>query len=266
MNEYFIIPYNGGKMPSKFTSSFGKFYRESTENFFLIYYVIALDVNSDDKVKENSLNELIEDMRQHTTEEIFNHVKEGLIKEVGLALFNSDMYERILCQMSFTRVVDNFLCYIKDVLSEIIKVYPDILKSKDTEKLEDILQFDEMVDLREFIIEKKIKELFYKNIDDIKKFFLDRLNLDLFQDKASYIDTIVKQRNLIIHNRGIVSSEFNKHYPDYKIGIQIYFDYADIDKVILEVGNIVTDIDIMIAQKYTKLKLTKNSLPTSGKN
>lgn len=70
-------------------------------------------------------------------------------------------YEASLGSMMYIKSVDNFQNYFKEILSEIVLSRPEILKSKETERLDYILSFNSRDEMIKAIAEKKINSLFY---------------------------------------------------------------------------------------------------------
>ena len=63
--------------------------------------------------------------------------------------------DRMLEELTITRTVDNYLSYISDLLALIYKSKPEMLKSEEEERLDFILSFDNLDELRNAIAEKK---------------------------------------------------------------------------------------------------------------
>lgn len=89
-------------------------------------------------------------------------------------------YEKSLSTMMYVKTMDNFENYFKEILAEIVRCEPRVLKSKQTEQLDFILSFDNFNDLIDAIAEKKIESLFYQGIDGIQKFFKDKIGVEIF--------------------------------------------------------------------------------------
>ena len=157
--------------------------------------------------------------------------------------------------MAFCRIVDNALCYFKDVLSEVVLKEPRVLSSsKEKESYDFMLSFNTIEELRQAISDKKIKELFYGNIEDIKKYFLDRLGIKLFDNENDEKDfsMAIKQRNLIVHNRAIITQEFANEFPIYKenVGQYLLFKYERLSVINGLINNLIIDIDIKLRDKF----------------
>lgn len=165
-------------------------------------------------------------------------------------------YEHSLATMMYIRTIDNFINYFKEVLSEVVQINPQILKSKEKESLEFILSFENHEDLINAITEKKVESLFYHGINDIKEYFSKRLNIEIFEENYGNINLLVKQRNLAVHNRAKISKSFVEEFPGHGFEENLYldFNFDFVEKITMELYKILNEIDPKIAEKY-KLKL-----------
>ena len=158
--------------------------------------------------------------------------------------------------MAYSRIADNTLCYFKDIISEVIVKKPELLKSKEKEQLDYIFSFENMADLISAITEKKISELFYGGIKDIKEYFSSRLGINIFQNEKDEKDFnhFLKQRNLIVHNRGIISKEFSKEFSNqqinYVVGAKLNFNYEQLSIMNGGIVNFISDLDVVIREKF----------------
>ncbi|MGX1752142.1 hypothetical protein [Sphingobacterium sp. NPDC055346] len=161
-------------------------------------------------------------------------------------------YERMLSIMMYIRLIDNFESYFKDILSEIVFKNPKVLSSSETEKLDFILSFDDYPSMIKEIASKKIEALFYQNIDNIQKFFKERIGILIFKEKADDINLLIKQRNLAVHNRSKISKEFIKLFPNkgFVEGMVLKFDFAYIELLIPALYKIINELDYEICAKF----------------
>lgn len=256
MSDKFYINKFGVKVLKEGTKPFQIFSIETVNlEFLLIYILLAESSNDDLKDKKEYLKVLYE-----------NNGDDNLIKflesEKSDMLFIAKSYEKYFGQMAYTRITDNILSYFKDVLVEVIKAKPQILKSKEKEPLDYIFSFNNMEDLIEDITEKNIEKLFYGSIDDIKKFFSDRLGIQLFENEIleKNFEQFIKQRNLIVHNRGIISKEFAKDFSNehvtYTPGNILVFSYENLSNINGAMTNLIADLDMKISKKF-KLETLK---------
>ena len=146
-------------------------------------------------------------------------------------------------------------CYFKDVLSEVVVKEPRVLKSsKEKESYDFMLSFGTIEELKKALSDKKIKELFYGSIEDIKKYFLDRLGIKLFDNDTDEKDfsMVIKQRNLIVHNRGIITQELADEFPVFKelVGQQLLFKYDQLSIINGLINNLIIEVDIKLRKKF----------------
>lgn len=263
MQSSHITTETGGKIPRQSTKSFNIFCAELSENLFLLNYLLTLDQFVDNDTKQKALKTHIENIKGLKLNVSKQFIRSTL-QEVKLSFQDVSYYERILGHMTFCKFIDNFLCYLKDVLVEVINKEPNILKSsKDTENLEDILSFNSIDDLRKFIIEKKMRTLFYKGLEDVEKFFNHRLGLSLFEDQGRDINKLIKRRNIIVHNRGKINDEIIELEPELKEfkgqDLEIHFQFEELYNISQLLNNMAVDIDVKLAKKF-KLKTYKNKI------
>jgi hypothetical protein len=184
------------------------------------------------------------------SEIINNFLKSGSFDNI----FDLENYDVYLGQMTYSRSIDNALCYFKDILVEVIIKKPEILKSNEKESIEYILSFKSIEELTKDLIERKINELFYGGIKDIKAFFKKKLNIEMFKDKESEdnFNQLIKQRNLIVHNRGIISKEFASEFPTHKdlIGKRLNFTFDNLTMISIILNNIIVEIDVTLRKKF----------------
>jgi|GEM_PF-1464577 len=238
-------------VPKNVTNSAILFFSEQERIEALRWYFIGADkLLSDnmDVVEESFLNAFA----------IANHPATNMLAEMmkknSKKIFDSNSYQITLGQMGYSRNVDNFITYLKDLLSETINAKPEILKSSEKEQLDFVLTFTDMKELQYAIKEKKIEELFYKGFSDISIFFEKRLNIQICVDQTLFdeISLVIQKRHLIVHNRGRISKEYLKNNPNttFKENEVLFFDWQDVSSLNLLFQKTVIRLDKLIAEKY----------------
>jgi hypothetical protein len=243
------------KVITELTESFARFQQEIQRSDMLISY---LEVGSE-LISKNK-----DDAKEYLTK-IYDHaynpeiVKKSLSNNLD-SFLNVEFYEGHLSSMIYVSTIDNFTIYFKDILSEVVLAKPQILKSQESEKLDFILEYESMDDLINAIANKKIEELFYKGIEDIEKFFISRLKIDIFktEEEKEVINLFIKQRNLTVHNRRKISKEFSRQFPklDYKIGQYLNFEFRYVSSMNLYLFNFIAAIDEEISRKFKLKKIS----------
>jgi len=242
----------GATVISEATEALINFCTENEYSEFLMFFILIGD-DYISKDKENARKKLI-DIYKDPTNEVSIELVEFFKTDKADKIFDKTLYERHFSQMAYSRLVDNFTTYFKEVLAEVVLKKPQILKSKDQEKLDFILSHETMEDFIRAVSEKKIEELFYKGISDIEKFFEDKLGISIFKniETRKAINRLIKQRNLIVHNRGKISKEFVKEFPELKLEVGHYltFQYENISTINLYLNNFLIELDCEIADKF----------------
>lgn len=256
MTQKYNLNKFGVKVLVEGTKSFKTFSDESLNlEFFLIYILLSENNNEDIKDKKDLLKIVYE---QDGDDQLIAFLE----SEKSDMIFSVKTYEKYFGQMAYTRIADNVLSYFKDILVEVIKSKPQILKSSEKESLDYIFSFNNMEDLIEDITEKNIEKLFYGSIKDVKKFFNDKLGIELFNDSVveKNFEQFIKQRNLIVHNRGIISKEFSKNFSNEHItwipGNILNYTYENLSSINGAMTNLLVDLELAIIEKF-KLDVVK---------
>jgi hypothetical protein len=99
---------------------------------------------------------------------------------------------------------------LKDILYLICRNRPEVLRSKESVRLDVILKHRDMSELIDAVAELTVQRLSYKSLAELALYFRDKLGLALAPDplRLSQLTLLVEIRNLIVHNRGIANSVF----------------------------------------------------------
>ncbi len=237
----------GNKKPtSQATRSFIHFTLE-TEHFETLVHFLQVGNSFIAENKEEAKANYYESVRKADEDP-------GFLEGNYDKLLDISYYENKISRIIYVRAIDNFTTYFKDVLAEIVIKKPEILKSKETERLDFILEHTSIEDLIKSVSEKTIERLFYKGIKDIAKYFKDRLGVDIFKNQSveDKINILIKQRNLVVHNRGKITKEFFEEFPDkdYKLDFYLDFSFDYIIKINKMLNHFINELDIELAKKF----------------
>jgi hypothetical protein len=239
-------------IPEKLTMAAKYFFSEHERIEALRFYFSAADLalhQNIDSIK-NIFVKKLKSASNGATDILANNIANGSAD----AMFQSEAYSGSITQMTFSRSFDNFSTYLKDLLSEIVRIRPEVLRSNEKEQLDFILSFESIDDLRDAIAEKKIDQLFYSGIADILKFFEQKLSVQLIADENQRSDLTLASayRNLIVHNRGRINREFLKKHSDkcYKEGQLIELDWQDVSSHNLFYQRIIVRTDNLVSKKF----------------
>lgn len=130
-------------------------------------------------------------------------------------------FARFVTDMILVRGTDNFLTYVAELLALIFTARPETLKSSETVKLEEILDYSTMSDLIQRLAERRVERLSYQGMRDLQKDLLEKLNFEIFvsQELLARAVRIIENRNLVVHNRGIVNRTFQAKTGDRSVAL-----------------------------------------------
>lgn len=139
-------------------------------------------------------------------------------------------------ELMIIRSVDNFMSFLSETLQACMAKKPELLRSKEQIKTEDVLRFTNRRDLVDFLINRKLNELSYGGLRGIEEFLDQRLNVALVSkdDKRALLSIAIELRNIYTHNRGVVNELFLSriagHEPAYKFvqGKRFHADFGEI--------------------------------------
>lgn len=167
--------------------------------------------------------------------------------------FNPQRHDPVFTELLLCRCVDNFLLYLAELLREIFRTRPEILRSGDQERLDFILQYESMEELTEALAERKVQRLAFLGIAQLNEFFSDRLGLTFGSEEGQkVISEAVEIRNLIVHNRGVISALFKKRLPTYplNVGERVNLSYQVFRTYSNSLQEAVRDLDAAAAKKF----------------
>jgi hypothetical protein len=130
----------GAIVKDKFTRSYLSFSNEiqQSELFILMFNIGGYYIENN---KEQAKQSLI-DIYNHDTNEFAKSLVNYFRSSTADHLFNIRTYQQFYGQMAYARSIDNVVAYFKDILAEVILKTPQVLRSKETERLDFILAFD----------------------------------------------------------------------------------------------------------------------------
>lgn len=116
----------------------------------------------------------------------------------------------LLAEVYISRGVDNFQCYLTDVLRSVFIARPETLRSKQEVTIEEVLQCGSISEFVARIAEKKADELTNSGFPAIMNFMKERLGVSIaIDDGWKDLTTLaIAIRNIIVHNRGYANERF----------------------------------------------------------
>lgn len=135
---------------------------------------------------------------------IFEMAKEGIIVPDGFLNFIRDM--------GLVYLVAKFDDFIKNSLVITFSNKPEMLSTcKKSVTLEELMKVKNLKTVKQDIIEKEAEEVSNRDIEEIRDFFDERMNIDLsqFANWTEFKERFYR-RNIIIHNSGWANDVYRK--------------------------------------------------------
>jgi hypothetical protein len=159
-----------------------------------------------------------------------------------------------LLEMMFSRAVDNFQIYLVDVLRQVLRKRPEILKNrKDLLSLERILEFPTIDDLVQSIVEKKVSSLSDDGFEKLEHWFASKgIPFVVRGTERPNLVEAIATRNVIVHNRGRIDQRYLDRVKDskFKVGELRTIDVDDLFQTSRVLQKLVAESDRAIVQKF----------------
>ena len=156
------------------------------------------------------------------------------------------------------RLVDNILCFISETIQYCMFKKPDLLKSSELIKVEDVLKFSRKSDIVRFLVDRKINELSYGGIKDISDFLNSRTGISLVETdgERDLLTIAVELRNIYTHNRAKVNDLFLRRVGsansliNAEAGQRLHADFDLIVDLSNNMFQIAQRLDRQVAKKF----------------
>lgn len=163
-------------------------------------------------------------------------------------------YSQHFLQMIICRLVDNFASYLADVIREVIKVKPELLRSNEQVKVEYVLQFDSMSELVTDLVDRKVTALSYGGFTEMEKWCNEKLKVPIVTDDAERdaLIELIETRNVFVHNRGRVGEKYLRTVKQTTLikGDERLIDLDYFVHAVTILGGAALPLDERVAAKY----------------
>lgn len=136
--------------------------------------------------------------------------EDGDRKDFVALEYNYSSQRPLVNQVMLSRAAESFDLYLTTILRDIFLSRPEMLKSEGSIDVSTIIETGSYEDLIWQIVERKVHELSYKPLRELRKFILSRTGIELFPTEEAFEMTIIASeiRNLIAHNDCVVNDLF----------------------------------------------------------
>ncbi|MDP4199206.1 MAG: hypothetical protein Q8922_05545 [Bacteroidota bacterium] len=159
-----------------------------------------------------------------------------------------------LLEMFLGRQIDNFQKYLVDLIREILRSTPSILRTrKETLTVDDLLQFSSIDELVQAIVERKVSSLSYEGFGSVRDWCNERgIPIEVEPEDLAAIVELIACRNIVAHNRCIVDERYLEAVPasQFRIGEKRSLTVDDIASAASLLGTVVQKSDAAAVAKF----------------
>lgn len=165
----------------------------------------------------------------------------------------SPQYRMFLAEMALAYLVALQEAFVKDYLQELFASRSRLLKSGKQVTFEEVCSHRSMRTLLQYLAEKEVETVSYKNIDKLAKYVETRFNLSLACSFPSWeeLREASYRRNVIVHNHGKVSQIYVNKVGRGKVGEKMHTDAEYVVKTASFIRNFIEFFDESLARKFT---------------
>lgn len=153
--------------------------------------------------------------------------------------------------------VDAFLWFVSATIQSAMKKRPEIVKSGESIKIDDIFDFMNRRELINYLIDRKVNSLSYGGMSKIEKFIDDSMGLTIFPDDEArkLMQIFVEVRNIHVHNRGVVNRVFLNRatqHEKFKFveGKRAHLDFDELVSLTRVCVQTAIDLDANVCKKF----------------
>ena len=233
------------------TDAFYRFILEYDKIVGLFFFVV-MSANRIDQIRAIAAHALADKKQRNKPVEHFDEkVMSQRVRD----------YSKQISRDLIVSMANNFLCYLSEILQDVMNKKHEILRSSERITTEEALQFNRVQDLRAFIADRKINELSYGGLRQMRDFMSERLGVEMItaDEQGALLTIFVELRNIHTHNRGVVNQLFLNRigagHPKFSFKKNHAY-HVDFDEFVLLSRNtieVALKLDDMLATKF-KLK------------
>ena len=232
----------------KVTKSAFDYFTASNRNLGLLYFLVDTIATGDEMLK--LVRELLagadmnEEVTPTTDADRANGPRIRMLKK----------YTKELIEAFYVRLVDNFEVYLSDIVREVLRKKPEILRSRQqTVNMEYVLQFSSIEVLVQDIIEGKVNSLSYLGFAEIEKWYSEKgIPLAVSDEYRARMVEIIATRNIVVHNRSRIDDRYLMAVTNstYRKGDMKKLDAGALLDAMDMLNAIVARTDVEIAEKF----------------
>jgi hypothetical protein len=133
--------------------------------------------------------------------------QEGPLRRV---VYNFSQHRQLVNEIMPSRAVESFDLYVVSIMRDLFLAKPEMMKSEGAIDVSAVIESGSYDEIVSRIAERKVHELSYKSLAELRKFITSRTGVDLFRTQEIFdlALAISETRNLIAHNDCVVNDVF----------------------------------------------------------
>lgn len=184
---------------------------------------------------------------------------------MGVLAYNYSKQRPLMNQIMLSRAVESFELYLTMAMRDIFLAKPEMLKSEGAIDISAVIEAGTYENVVWEIVNKKLHELSYKSLQEVRKFIVSRTGIDLFPSQAEYEIVVIASeiRNLIAHNDCIINDIFKARTKGIDMSLEISsagrikIDDLWLRRASYTLDNLVFEFDEKSAEKLGILTLNR---------
>ncbi len=226
----------------KVTNACAHFF-ENTNHLAEFFYYIICTTQQVDEMRICAVKALAKIHEQEPAKEELKHAATDKLKK----------YFGLILELWLCRLVECYENYLSSILKDVFLCCPQILKSSEVVKLDEVLKYKTMDDFVTELTEKKVNELSYSSFDDLFDFFDKRLGVKIIDESnKSIVREAIEIRNISVHNDCVINRRYiNKlQLNENLLGNRKDIEPEYLNNVIDVLYNNVMELDDKLIKKF----------------
>jgi hypothetical protein len=188
--------------------------------------------------------------------------EEGPLRRV---VYNFSRHRQLVNEIMLSRAVESFDLYVVTMMRDLFLAKPEMMKSEGTIDVSAVIESGSYDEIVYRIADRKIHELSYKSLADLRKFIVSRTGVDLFGEESFDMTLAASEtRNLIAHNDCVVNDLFRaktrgcRSLPKESSTGKLVIADDWLRRISYALDGVVFDFDVAVSAKF--------NLPTRNHN
>ena len=187
-------------------------------------------------------------------------ITEFLSKNPGPRVQYLRSNSQLLLELFVTRLMDNFNTYLSDIVGEAFKAKPEILRYKETVRLDQLMKFDTIESFLQDLIDQEVTNISFLGFAPLEEWLQKRMGLKLTpspQDRDAIIE-FIETRNVFVHNHGVIGHKYLNAVrgTKFKLGEYRKIDVDYLHQAHTTLGNIVSWVDVLFSSTFNLAKIS----------